>query len=209
MKIPKRVSIMKKMLLLLLFSANLLALTDAEIRDAYYKSYNYEKIQNYSDAINVLMPVYNEFPNTYTVNLRLGWLYYLNTNYANAINHYDRSIKISPYSLEAKLGRLLPLLAQHRYGEVEKEAFQILNVDYYNYYGNLRLAYALRMQQKFDVAVKITQKMLAIYPIDVQFLTEFALGKIGLGETDEAMAVFSNILILDPENVTAKSYLQP
>lgn len=209
MKIPKRVSIMKKMLLLLLVSANLLALTDAEIRDAYYKSYNYEKIQNYSDAINVLMPVYNEFPNTYTVNLRLGWLYYLSTNYANAISHYDRSIKISPYSLEAKLGRLLPLLAQHRYGEVEKEAFQILNVDYYNYYGNLRLAYALRMQQKFDVAIKITQKMLAIYPIDVQFLTEFALGKIGLGETDEAMAVFSNILILDPENVTAKSYLQP
>ncbi|MCB0288303.1 MAG: hypothetical protein KDE57_16700 [Calditrichaeota bacterium] len=200
---------MKKMLLLLLVSANLLALTDAEIRDAYYKSYNYEKIQNYSDAINTLMPVYNEFPNTYTVNLRLGWLYYLSTNYANAISHYDRSIKISPYSLEAKLGRLLPLLAQHRYGEVEKEAFQILNVDYYNYYGNLRLAYALRMQQKFDVAVKITQKMLAIYPIDVQFLTEFALGKIGLGETDEAMAVFSNILILDPENVTAKSYLQP
>ena len=200
---------MKKMLLLLLVSANLLALTDAEIRDAYYKSYNYEKIQNYSDAINALMPVYNEFPNTYTVNLRLGWLYYLSTNYANAISHYDRSIKISPYSLEAKLGRLLPLLAQHRYGEVEKEAFQILNVDYYNYYGNLRLAYALRMQQKFDVAVKITQKMLAIYPIDVQFLTEFALGKIGLGETDEAMAVFSNILILDPENVTAKSYLQP
>ncbi|MCB0265528.1 MAG: hypothetical protein KDH95_17720 [Calditrichaeota bacterium] len=200
---------MKKMLLLLLVSANLLALTDAEIRDAYYKSYNYEKIQNYSDAINTLMPVYNEFPNTYTVNLRLGWLYYLSTNYANAISHYDRSIKISPYSLEAKLGRLLPLLAQHRYGEVEKEAFQILNVDYYNYYGNLRLAYALRMQQKFDVAVKITQKMLAIYPIDVQFLTEFALGKIGLGETDEAMAVFSNILVLDPENVTAKSYLQP
>ena len=200
---------MKKMLLLLLVSANLLALTDAEIRDAYYKSYNYEKIQNYSDAINTLMPVYNEFPNTYTVNLRLGWLYYLSTNSANAISHYDRSIKISPYSLEAKLGRLLPLLAQHRYGEVEKEAFQILNVDYYNYYGNLRLAYALRMQQKFDVAVKITQKMLAIYPIDVQFLTEFALGKIGLGETDEAMAVFSNILVLDPENVTAKSYLQP
>ena len=76
---------MKKMLLLLLVSANLLALTDAEIRDAYYKSYNYEKIQNYSDAINALMPVYNEFPNTYTVNLRLGWLYYLSTNYANAI----------------------------------------------------------------------------------------------------------------------------
>ena len=71
------------------------------------------------------------------------------------------------------------------------------------------MAYALRMQQKFDVAVKITQKMLAIYPIDVHFLTEFALGKIGLGETDEAMAVFSNILVLDPENVTAKSYLQP
>ncbi len=192
----------------LLITAPLLALTDAEISEAYRKSYNYEKIQNYSDAIKALLPVFQEYPQTYTVNLRLGWLYYLNGNFANALDHYDRAIKISPYSLEAKLGRLLPLLAQERYKDVEKEAFQILNVDYYNYYGNLRLCYALRMQQKFDVAEKIALKMLTVYPIDVAFLSEYALTKVGQGDMVEARRVFANILILDPENVTAKAYLQ-
>jgi tetratricopeptide (TPR) repeat protein len=152
--------------------------------------------------------VYNDYPETYTVNLRLGWLYYLNENYANSLEHYGKAIKISPYSLEAKLGELLPLLARERYGEVEKKAFQILDADYYNYYGNLRLVFALRMQQKSDLAEKIALKMLAIYPIDVSFLTEYALIKFAQGEKDTAFKLFYDILILDPENVTAKSYIQ-
>lgn len=200
---------MKKwFVLILLITVHLFALTDAEISEAYHKSYNYEKIQNYGDAIKALLPVFQEYPQTYTVNLRLGWLYYLNGNFANALDHYDRAIKIAPYSLEAKLGRLLPLLAQEKYKDVEKEAFRILNVDYYNYYGNLRLCYALRMQQKFDVAEKIALKMLTVYPIDVSFLSEYALTKVGQGDMAEARRVFASILVLDPENVTAKTYLQ-
>lgn len=200
---------MKKIILLSLFiCATLFALTDQEIRDAYYKSYNYEKMANYTDAIKAILTVYNEYPEGYTVNLRLGWLYYLNQNYANSLERYEKAIKISPYSIEAKLGHLLPLLAQERYGDVEKEAFQILNVDYYNYYGNMRLVFALRMQQKLDMAEKIALKMLAIYPIDISFLTEYALIKFTQEEKDTAFRVFYDILILDPENVTAKSYLQ-
>jgi tetratricopeptide (TPR) repeat protein len=200
---------MKRIILIsLLVLTNLFALSDQEIKDAYYKSYNYEKMGNYTDAIKAIMPVYNNYPKTYTVNLRLGWLYYLNENYANSLEHYRKAIKISPYSLEAKLGELLPLLVRERYGEVEKKAFQILDADYYNYYGNLRLVFALRMQQKSDLAEKIALKMLAIYPIDVSFLTEYALIKFAQGEKDTAFKLFYDILILDPENVTAKSYIQ-
>jgi len=199
---------MKKIILLSLFICTaLFALTDQEIRDAYYKSYNYEKMANYTDAIKAILTVYNEYPEGYTVNLRLGWLYYLNQNYANSLERYEKAIKISPYSIEAKLGHLLPLLAQERYGDVEKEAFQILNVDYYNYYGNMRLVFALRMQQKLDMAEKIALKMLAIYPIDISFLTEYGLIKFARGEKDTAVKLFYDILILDPENVTAKQFL--
>lgn len=199
---------MKKIILLSLFICTaLFALTDQEIRDAYYKSYNYEKMANYTDAVKAILTVYNEYPEGYTVNLRLGWLYYLNQNYANSLERYEKAIKISPYSIEAKLGHLLPLLAQERYGDVEKEAFQILNVDYYNYYGNMRLVFALRMQQKLDMAEKIALKMLAIYPIDISFLTEYGLIKFAQGEKDTAVKLFYDILILDPENVTAKQFL--
>jgi len=195
-------------LCLLILSSNLWALTAREIAQSYYKSYNYEKMGNYGDAVKAILPVYQEYQKGYTVNLRLAWLYYLNKNYANSLEHYENAIKIAPYSLEAKLGHLMPLLAQEKYQQVEKESFEILNRDYYNYYGNLRLIFALRMEKKYDSAEKIALKMLALYPIDVSFLTEYALIKYGQGEKKTAIQTFNNILILDPENVTAKKYLQ-
>ena len=82
--------------------------TDAEIREAYHKSYRYEKAQNYTDAIKALAPVVTAYPAGYTVNLRLGWLNYLTGGYATARKHYEAAIKTAPDSIEAKLGHTLP-----------------------------------------------------------------------------------------------------
>jgi len=201
---------MKTMILfiLLLCTSISFGLSDKKIRDAYYKSYNYEKIENYSNAAKALMPVYKEYGNTYTVNVRLGWLYYLQKKYANSLEHYQKAIQIAPASLEAKSGRLLPLLAQERYAEAEQEAFGILKVDHFNYYGNMRLAYALRLQKKLDTAEQVNLKMLALYPLDVTFLSEYALVKHAQGDIDAAVKAFNSVIILDPENVTAKAYLK-
>ena len=179
-----------------------------EIKDAYYRSYQYEKTGNYEDAIKSLMLVYKEYPNGYTVNLRLGWLYYLNRQYANSIFHYEKAMKISPYSIEAKLGYTLPLLAQKKFSDVEKICYQILYTDFYNYYGNLRLSYALRMEKKYSEAKKIAEKMLYIYPTDVNFLTELAILEYKEGNKEKAKKIFEDILILDPENITAKEFLK-
>ncbi|NQV33865.1 MAG: tetratricopeptide repeat protein [Phycisphaeraceae bacterium] len=184
------------------------ALSDENIRDTYRKSYNYEKIENYSNAIKALMPVYQAYGNTYTVNLRLGWLYYLKKNYANSMEHYNKAVQIAPASLEAQSSRLLTLLAQERYAEAEQWAFAILKVDHYNFYGNIRLAYSLRMQKKLKAAEQINLKMLAIYPLDVTFLSEYALVKHAQGDIAAAVKAFHSVLILDPENVTAKAYLR-
>jgi tetratricopeptide (TPR) repeat protein len=201
---------MKKtaLIILLLYASTGFGLSDEKIRDAYYKSYNYEKIENYNNAIKALMPVYQEYGNTYTVNVRLGWLYYLQKKYANSLEHYQKAIQIAPASLEAKSGHLLPLLAQERYGEAEQEAFGILKVDHFNYYGNMRLAYALRIQKKLDTAEQIDLKMLALYPLDVTFLSEYALVKHAQGDIAAAVKTFASVIILDPENVTAKAYLK-
>ncbi len=182
--------------------------TEQEIRDAYYKSYSYEKLQDYENAINSLSTIVRDYPQGYTVNLRLGWLYYLKRNYANSIHYYKQAIKAKPHALEAKLGYSYPLLAQRKYEEVESVLYRILSIDHYNYYANLKLVYALRMQKKYDLAEKISKDMLALYPIDVLFLTELALTKDGQKEARAAAGIFWNILILDPENPAANSYLQ-
>lgn len=186
---------------------SLLGITPEEIKEAYSKSYNYEKIEDYENAIRALSTVVDEYPNGYTVNLRLGWLYYLLGKYANSIHHYELAIKSSSYSLEAKLGYMLPLLAQNKYGEVESMAYKITSTDYYNYYANLRLAYSLRMQEKFDQAEKICNTMLSAYPTDIAFLIELAYIKVGQENTEKAGLIFWDVLVLDPENEYAKSYL--
>jgi tetratricopeptide (TPR) repeat protein len=180
---------------------------ELDIPGAYYRSYEYERTEDYPNAVRALAPVHQAYPQGYTVNLRMGWLFYLNRNYANALEHYETAMRVAPYALEAKLGYLLPLLAQERFADAETFAYQVVSVDYYNYYGNLRLAFALRMQGKLEQAEMVVSKMLTAYPTDVLYLTELALIKAAEGDTDAARSHFSDVLILDPENVTAKAYL--
>ncbi|WP_457641203.1 tetratricopeptide repeat protein [Persephonella sp.] len=198
----------KALVTFLLIFYTAFGLSYEDIKNSYYHSYQYEKSGSFEDAIKSLIPVYNKYPDGYTVNLRLGWLYYLNKKYANSIYHYEKAVKVAPYSIEAKLGYTLPLLAQSRYADVEKVCYQILNTDFYNYFGNLRLSFVLRMQKKYDLAEKVINKMLVIYPTDVNFLLELGLLRFSTGKKEDAKRVFNDILILDPENVIAKEYLE-
>ncbi|TCK06325.1 tetratricopeptide repeat protein [Phorcysia thermohydrogeniphila] len=183
-------------------------LTYEEIKEAYQSSFTYEKSGNYEEAIKALMPVYKNYPNGYTVNLRLGWLYYLIGKYANSIYHYEKALKSVPSSVEAMLGLSLPYMAQGRWGDVESLMYRLLKIDYYNYYGNLRLSFALRKLKKFSVAEAVARKMLAIYPTDVNFLNELAISLFHQGKKSYAESLFKDILILDPENVIAKEYME-
>ena len=181
--------------------------TDVEIRDAYHKSYRYEKAQNYSDAIKSLAPVIAAYPQAYTVNLRLGWLNYLTGSFATSRTHYQAAIKAAPDSIEAKLGHTLPLVAQEKWEDVETIVKQVLRADPANYTANLRLAYVSRLQKKFDAAEAILNGMLVLYPTDISLLTELALIKLAKDDKAEAKRLFNDVVTLDPENVTAKAQL--
>ncbi|WP_456457202.1 tetratricopeptide repeat protein [Thermovibrio sp.] len=190
-----------------LLTSSSLALDYGDIKKCYSDSYLYEAKGDYKRAIEALMPVYKAYPNGYTVNLRLGWLYYLLGKYSNSEYHYTKAIKVAPYSVEAKLGLTLPLIAQDRWSKVEETCYQILNTDYYNYYGNLRLSYALRNEGKFSLAEAIDRKMLTLYPTNVDFLLELALSLYGEGKYSSSKEVLKNILILSPNNKVAQEYL--
>lgn len=204
---------MKTLLLLLLtaacftLTATAAAPTELEIRDAYHKSYRYERSQNYADAIKALSPVVSAYPQGYTVNLRLGWLNYLIGSYATARTHYETAIKTAPDSLEAKLGHTLPLMAQERYDDAEVAAKLVLRIDPSNYLANLRLAFAYRLLKKLDAAEDLLNRMLILYPTDISLLTEYALIKVARKQNPDAKRVFNDILTLDPENVVAKAQL--
>jgi tetratricopeptide (TPR) repeat protein len=194
---------MKKIIILISVVISLFAL---DVKKAYYDSYNYEKMGDYKDAIKVLIPVYKKYPNGYTLNLRLGWLFYLSKKYQNALDHYKKASLVAPYSIEAKLGIMRTYLAAGDYNNALKVGDVILKTDYYNYYGNYYEVVALIAEKQYKVALQITNKMLTLYPTSVLFLVE--LGKIYyVIDKAKAKKIFEDVLILDPNNITAKEYL--
>jgi len=194
---------MKKIIILISVVLSLFAM---DVKKAYYDSYNYEKMGDYKDAIKVLIPVYKKYPNGYTLNLRLGWLFYLNKQYQNALEHYKKASLMAPYSIEAKLGIMRTYLASGDYNNALKIGDVILKTDYYNYYGNYYEVIALIAQKQYKIALQITNKMLTLYPTSVLFLVE--LGKIYyVTDKPKAKKFFENVLILDPNNITVKEYL--
>jgi tetratricopeptide (TPR) repeat protein len=193
----------------LLLAINLSAkeLSHEQISKAYYNSYGYEKSGNYLDAIKAVQLVYERYPNTYTVNSRLGSLYRLDGKFRNSIEHYKKALKVLPSSISAKLGLQYTHVLSEDYAKTLEIGYQIISVDYYNYYANYRIAYSLAQTGKYDLAEKTINKMLAIYPADVLFLTELGLLQLQLKQLEKSKATLLNVLILDPENVRAKSTL--
>ena len=181
---------------------------EPDIEGAYHTSFEHERAEAYQDAIRALNPVYEAFPNGYTVNLRMGWLFYLNGNFNNSAAHYEVARSAAPFALEPKLGQLLPLLAQGRWSAAESVAYEVVSVDHFNYYGNMRLVLALREQGKFEPAYQIALKMAGAYPTDLTFLAELALLNDARGNKEEAVRLYTDLLILDPENQTARAYLK-
>jgi len=199
---------MKIFVLLLL----LLGLTQASdefenIKDGYFKSYDYEQMQKYNEAIKVLAPLYKKYPKGYTLNLRYGWLFYLNKNYNDSIKYYKKASLINSYALDPKLGLIRVYLDTYSYKKAESSAYELLKVDYYNYYANLYAIQALISQKKYDVATKIVKKMLALYPTDIAYLEQL-VNIYKLTNNSYLEKLYENILILDPNNVLVRTNLK-
>jgi len=179
-----------------------------ELRKALYKSYQSEKEYKYDDAVKALAQILKANPQNYTLNMRLGWLYYMLGNYEYSKSSYQNAIKASPASIEAKTGCMLPLLALGKYNEVDDLTQQVLADDPGNYYAGLRYAYSLRMQGHFEQAYSVAMCLRKMYPSDTTVLTEVAMLKWAVNDTNAAKAAFNEILTLNPYNKFAKDMLE-
>ena len=137
---------------------------------------------------------------TYPSEMHLAWQCYNNGSFSNSIKHFQAAIQSAPQSLEARLGCLLPTLALKRFAEAESGAKQVLKQYPANYYANLRLAYALRMQGKYEQAELVLNRALALQPAEVSLLLELALVKLARKQNATAKGLFLDVLTLSPTN---------
>ena len=175
------------------------------IKANYFKSYDYEQMGKYSEAIKVLSPVYNKYPKGYTLNLRFGWLFFIDKKYKDAQKHYTKASLANPYALDPRLGIIRVYLATASYKEAEQSAYKLLKIDYYNYYANIYITQALIGEKKFDIAHQIVLKMLALYPTDIAYLE--LLGLV-YQNTDSPYLekLYEDILVLDPNNIFVNTH---
>lgn len=174
---------------------------------SYQNSYKYEKTGNYTDAVRSLVPVYKAYPETYTVNLRLGWLFYMLQKYNDSLHYYRTAEKLAPYSLEVKNGLALVYLAAQGWEQAEELCNQVLTIDYYNFYANLYLISTLKEQNKYKECEAVARKMLYILPTNTTFMNELGIALYYQKKDNDALTIFNSVLILDPESVTAKTFL--
>lgn len=198
-----------KIFILLFFTVTLLfsEYDYGVVKSGYFKSYDYEQMGNYSEAIKVLAPLYSAYPKGYTLNLRFGWLFFLNKNYSDAITYYKKASLLKPQAIDPRLGLIRTYLATASYKKAESIAYEVLKMDYYNYYANYYVVQALTAQKKYEAAQKMLFKMLALYPTDILFLEQLAR-VYTLTDSAYSQQLYEDILILDPNNVFVNSRIK-
>src|SRR3954470_18393663 len=82
---------------------------DDKILSAFTSSYLGESNKEYLAAILKLEDVYDA--NSYSINLRLGWLNYLKKEYPKSQMYYRKAMALEPKSIEARFGYVNPTAA--------------------------------------------------------------------------------------------------
>jgi len=175
-------------------------------QNAFYKSYEAEKSGKYVLAINELRKVYKA--DDYFINLRLGWLYYLAKEHANAEKFYQNAIKLKPYSIEAKFGIIKPLSATENWERVKQQYQAILKIDPQNTVANYWLGYIHYNQKNYQAAVKLFEKVVNLYPLDYDSVIMLAWTKLQVGKSAEARMLFQHTLTLNPGDESALAGLK-
>lgn len=173
----------------------------SETIEAFSTSYTYETNGEYAKAIQEVRGVYNEAD--YSINLRLGWLNYMNGDFTLAISYYKKAIKIMPYSVEARLGLVYPAYAMGNLNMVEITYKNIIEIDAKNYTANYKISSIYYGKKMYKEAFQHMQIIVNLYPFDYNTTILFAWINLKLNKTKEAKVLFNKALMLSPNDVSA------
>lgn len=174
--------------------------------NAFSKSYDYEKLKNYSYAIGELKNVYDQ--NSFEMNLRLGWLSYLNGDYVTSQTYYKKSISLRPTSIDALLGYVMPVSALESWDDVLSTYQKVLKLDPNHSSTNYSIALMYYYRRDYAKAEQHDQIVLDHYPFDYDAMLLMAGIKMALGKKDQAKEYYSKVLIYNPTDEIAKQALE-
>lgn len=183
-----------------------LAQNPAALQTAFVNSYQSEQAGKYSEAISAMKAVYKV--DSYILNIRLGWLLYLDKQYTESISYYDKSIALKPYAIEARFGCVKPLSAIESWEKVKAHYVEILKIDPQNTIANYWLGVVYFNRKDYINAGKLFEKVVNLYPLDYDSVIMLAWSKLNSGKSADANLLFNQALILRPDDSSALSGLK-
>jgi tetratricopeptide (TPR) repeat protein len=172
---------------------------------AFSDSYTKEKSGKYGDAASALKAYYD--PNSYEINLRMGWLTYLQGQFNESLGYYNRAIDLMPYAIEPRLGVVLPASSLGNWDIVMNHYNKILAIDPNNTLTLYRMGLILYDKKDYTQAYKYFEKVVNLYPFDYQSVLMLAWTNLKLGKTREAKILFNKALLYSPGDASAKEGL--
>ena len=172
---------------------------------AFGESYSKEKEGKYGEAVKVLKANYEA--NSYEINLRLGWLTYLQGQFSESLSYYNRAIELMPYAIEPRFGAVLPASSMGNWDVVVSHYNKILTTDPNNTVTLYRMGLISYDKKEYNKAYQFFEKIVNLYPFDYQSVLMLAWTNYKLGKTREAKVLFSKALLYYPEDSSAKEGL--
>jgi tetratricopeptide (TPR) repeat protein len=191
--------ILKRLFFIILLVSVMLRLnaqTNAVLQKAFRNSYTDEYNKNYSAAISDISPYYSE--NSYEVNIRLGWLNYLNKNYNASQSYYLKATVIKPGSIEAKFGYVKPLSFLQSWEKVLDQYQAILKIDPQNTQASYWAGIIYYNRKQYEPAIKYFRMVATLYPFDYDGNHMLAWSLLMTGKKAEAKPFFEKALVIKP-----------
>ncbi|MFN0189935.1 MAG: tetratricopeptide repeat protein [Bacteroidia bacterium] len=195
---------MKKiMMILILQTAVLIGQAQTDSVAVFSKSYTAEGNKDYAKAIELLNGIYNQ--NSYPVNLRMGWLWYLKGDYAKSQVYYKTAIAIEPKSIEARLGYAFPTSVLENWAEVINIYNEILSIDPENSFVNYKQAYiSYYIMKDYKKALTFVNKVTRLFPFDFDANYLTAQIQLSMGNIKEAKSAIQYALQYNPQSKEAQ-----
>jgi len=175
--------------------------------DAWGRSANLELNGQYEAAAGSLESIMRHEPDNEFAHLRSAWLYYLAGQYSTSIKYYKTAIKLNKQSLDARLGIMLPLMAQERWREAAQFAESVIAESPLNYYAHVRLMICEEGLRSWPQLKVHASSMSRYYPGDYSIQTYLARSYINLKEPELARKAYEAVLQRFPSHVEASLFL--
>lgn len=173
---------------------------------AFQESYLQEAAGEVQKAAEALKKVYRE--DSYEQNLRLGWLTYQAGLFSESLAFYNKAVSLKPMAIEAKFGYVYPASAMGNWEQVITQYKKILEICPNNSTANHRLGLIYYGRDQYDVAYKYFEKVVNLYPFDLDALLMFGWTNLKMHKTREAKVLFQKALLHTPGGSSALDGLE-